>query len=126
MPVIPERMTNRAVVMEMPDMQQMLEKVKDRIGIPKDETANDAVLIQMLEDAVMAITLFCNRNRFPYQLEYIARQMVVKAFDRENGDHVASIKRGDTQITYSSVITEDNLSQEQRDICCKFRRFRVG
>jgi len=112
--------------MGMPDLLQMLEKVKARIGIPGDETANDAVLIQMLEDAVMAITLFCNRSVFPYQLEYVARQMVFAAFDRENGDHVAAIKRGDTQITYSSVITENSMTMEQRDICCKFRRFRVG
>ena len=113
-------------VMGKPDLLQMLEKVKARIGIPADETANDAVLIQMLEDAVMSITLFCNRQVFPYQLEYIARQMVVNAFYKENGEHVASIKRGDTQITYAETITEDSMSQEQRDICCKFRRFRTA
>ena len=110
----------------MPDLLQMLEKVKARIGIPVDETANDAVLIQMLEDAVMAVTLFCNRSVFPYQREYFARQMVFSACDRENGDHVAAVRRGDTQITYSAVITQDSMTQEQRDICCKFRRFRVG
>ncbi len=112
--------------MEMPDMQQMLEKLKLRLGIGEGVTAHDAVLLQMLEDSVMAITLFCNRKILPYQLEYVARQMAVNAFDRDNGDHVASIKRGDTQITYSSTITENSLTQEQRDICCKFRRFRTG
>ncbi len=124
--MVPVRMRKRAAVMGMPDFSQMLEKVKSRIGIGKEDTAGDAVLLTMLEDAVMAITLFCNRKVFPYQLEYVARQMVVSSFDRENGDHVASIKRGDTQITYSSVITENAMTQEQRDICCKFRRFRVG
>ncbi len=110
----------------MPDLQFMLEKVKLRIELPAEETANDAVLLQMLEDAVMAITLFCNRRVFPYQLEYVARQMVVNAFYKENKDHVSSIKRGDTQITYSEIITEDAMTQEQRDICCKFRRFRTA
>lgn len=110
----------------MADTQQMLEKVKERLGLNREDTSGDAVLLQMLEDAVMAITLFCNRRTFPYQLEYIARQMVAAAFYKENGDHVASIKRGDTQITYTSVITQDFMTQEQRDICCKFRRFRVG
>lgn len=112
--------------MKMPDMQQMLEKLKLRLEIGEGVTAHDAVLLQMLEDSVMAITLFCNRKTFPYQLEYVARQMVVNAFDRDNGDHVASIKRGDTQINYTTQITEDFLTQEQRDICCKFRRFRTG
>lgn len=112
--------------MAMADMQQMLEKLKLRLEIGEGVTAHDAVLLQMLEDAVMAITLFCNRKTFPYQLEYIARQMAVNAFDQDNSEHVASIKRGDTQITYSSTITENSMTQEQRDICCKFRRFRVG
>lgn len=112
--------------MAMADMQQMLEKLKLRLEIGEGVAAHDAVLLQMLEDAVMAITLFCNRKSFPYQLEYIARQMAVNAFERDNGEHVSSIKRGDTQITYSSTITENSLTQEQRDICCKFRRFRAG
>lgn len=110
--------------MAMPDTAPMLEKVKIRLGIGGGES--DPVLTQMLEDAVMSITLFCNRKVFPYQLEYIARQMVVNAFYKENGEHVASIKRGDTQITYAETITEDSMSQEQRDICCKFRRFRTA
>lgn len=107
----------------MPDLNSILEKVKLRLEIRNTE--NDVILLQMLEDAVMAITLFCNRKVFPYQLEYIARQMVVNAFYKENGDHVTAIKRGDTQITYATVITEDSMTQEQRDICSKFRRLRT-
>lgn len=114
------------MVVKMADLNSMLEKIKPRIGIRLEDKENDDVLLQMLEDAVMAVTLFCNRKVFPYQLEYIARQMVVNAFNKENGDHVESIKRGDTQITYAAVITEDSMTQEQRDICCKFRRLRVG
>lgn len=106
------------------NMEDMLSKVKSRIEVGSDE--NDTILRQMIEDAVMAITLFCNRKVFPWQLEYIARQMVVNAFQRENGENVASIKRGDTQITYSNMITQDSMTQEQKDICCKFRRFRTG
>lgn len=106
------------------NIEDMLEKVKSRIEIGGSE--NDITLRQMIEDAVMAITLFCNRKVFPWQLEYIARQMVVNAFQRENDENVASIKRGDTQITYANMITQDSMTQEQKDICCKFRRFRTG
>ena len=109
--------------MAAPDLDGMVSKVKIRIGV--DGVENDPVLRLMLEDAVMAITLFCNRQVFPWQLEYIARQMVVNAFERENGDNVAAIKRGDTQITYNNTITQDDMTQEEKDICCKFRRFRV-
>lgn len=107
----------------MADIEDMLVKVKIRIGVEGDE--NDPVLRLMLSDAVMTITLFCNRQVFPWQLEYVARQMVCRAYEKENGDNVASIKRGDTQINYGSTITQDDLTQEERDICCKFRKFRT-
>ena len=86
---------------------------------------NDPVLRLMLEDAVTAVTLFCNRDVFPWQLEYVVRHMAERAFERDNGDNVAAIKRGDTQITYGTALSQDDMSQEERDICCKFRRLRV-
>ncbi len=107
----------------MTDMEDMLKKVKTRTGAYGEE--NDPVLKLMLSDAMMAVTLFCNRQVFPWQLEYVVRQMVCRAYERDNGDNVASIKRGDTQITYGATITQDDLTQEERDICCKFRRFRT-
>ena len=51
--------------------------------------------------------------------------MVERAFERDNCDNVAAIKRVDTQITYGTAISQDDMSQEERDICCKFRRLRV-
>ena len=51
--------------------------------------------------------------------------MVVNVYNRDNGDNVASIKRGDTQINYAATITANDMTEEQRDICCKFRRVRV-
>lgn len=107
----------------MVNLDEMLEKVKIRIGVAGE--GNDPALRLMLEDSVQAITLFCNRTVFPWQLEYVARQMVVNAYYRDNGDNVAAIKRGDTQITYTSTITANDMTEEQRDMCCKFRRFRT-
>lgn len=74
------------------DWDEMLKKVKLRIGVAGEE--NDPVLRLMLEDAVTAVTLFCNRDVFPWQLEYVVRHMVERAFERDNGDNVAAIKRG--------------------------------
>ena len=108
------------------NQEEMLKKVKLRLGLGEEEGECDDVLRLMLEDAVMEIKIFCNRDVFPVQLEYVARQMVVNAFYKENGENVASIKRGDTQITYSETISRDDLSQEHRDICAKYRRLRMG
>lgn len=116
--------TRQGVRMEMLDVNDMLQKVKARIGLSESEE-QDVLLLQMLEDAMASITLFCNRSVFPWQLEYVARAMAVNEFLKENGECVAAIKRGDTQITYANTITAESMTQEQRDICCKFRRFRV-
>lgn len=107
----------------MVNLDEMLEKVKTRISVEGEE--NDPILRLMLADAVQAVTLFCNRTVFPPPLEYVARQMVANAYYRDNGNNVASIKRGDTQINYTSTITANDMTEEQRDMCCKFRRLRT-
>ncbi|MFG6336321.1 MAG: phage head-tail connector protein [Lachnospiraceae bacterium] len=110
----------------MINKDEILGKIKLRLGIAEEETEHDAVLRLMLDDAIMVISIFCNRDVFPIQLEYIARQMVVNAFYKENKDNVSSIKRGDTQITYTETISREDLTQEHRDLCCKYRVMRTG
>lgn len=110
----------------MIDKDEMLKKIKIRLGIKTEETEHDEVLRLMLDDAVMVIRIFCNRDVFPIQLEYVARQMVVNAFYKENGENVSSIKRGDTQITYTETISRDDMTQEHRELCCKYRVLRTG
>lgn len=110
----------------MIDKKEMLKKIKLRLWNTDEETEHDGVLRLMLEDAIMVIKIFCNRDVFPVQLEYVARQMVISAFHKENGDNVSSIKRGDTQITYTNTISQDDMTQEQKDLCCKYRRLRMG
>lgn len=110
----------------MIDKEEMLRKIKLRIWNTEEETEHDAVLRLMLEDAIRVILTYCNRTVFPVQLEYVARQMVVSAFRRDNGDNVSSIKRGDTQITYTDTISRDDMTQEQRELCNRYRRLRMG
>lgn len=110
----------------MINKEEMLKKIKLRIGLLEEETEHDEVLRLMLDDAVMVISIFCNRDVFPIQIEYVARQMVVNAFYKENRDNVSSIKRGDTQITYTETISRDDLTQEHRELCCKYRVLRTG
>lgn len=108
------------------NQEEMLKKIKLRLGLSEKEGEYDDVLSLMLEDAIMEIKIFCNRDVFPMQLEYVARQMVVNAFYKENGENVASIRRGDMQITYSETISREDLSQEHKDICAKYRMLRMG
>ena len=46
----------------MIDMDAMLKKVKVRLGISPEMTEHDEVLRLMLEDAVIMIRIFCNRE----------------------------------------------------------------
>ncbi len=110
----------------MADKQEMLNKIKLRLGIEQNDTAHDDILLLMLDDALMAITIYCNRHTFPWQLEYVARSMVLNEFSKENGESVASIKRGDTQITYANTISVQNMTAEQRDVCNKYRHCRMA
>ena len=43
----------------------------------------------------------------------------------ENGDDVASIKRGDTQINYKNTITKDSFTARQQDAMYRYRLVRV-
>lgn len=117
-------MGKQSQVMEMPDKEQMLKNIKLRLGIAETDTENDSILMLMLNDAIQTINVFCNRKIFPWQLEHVARQLVVNVYNRDNSDNVASIKRGDTQITYSGNMSENDLTIEHRELCARYRRLR--
>lgn len=104
----------------------MLQKVKTRQGIPADNTESDTVITLMLEDAMQAIRLYCHRTVFPAALEYVARDIVNTAIAGDSLENVASIKRGDTQITYSTAITEDSFTPRQKHAMNSYRRLRIG
>lgn len=67
----------------MIDKDEMLKKIKIRLGIKTEETEHDEVLRLMLDDAVMVISIFCNRDVFPIQLEDVitTKQIKQKLFD---------------------------------------------
>lgn len=102
----------------------MIDKIKLILGI---ETAdNDPVLELMVEDAKRAVVIYCNRHSFPEALEHVARELVVNAFKAENGDNVSSIKRGDTQITYTNTITSDSFTPRMVQQMNRYRILRLG
>ncbi len=101
----------------------MLDKVKLMLGI---ETAvQDAVLQLMIDDAKAAVRDYCNRKDFPEPLEYIVRELVADAYNAENGGNVASVKRGDTQINYTTVITKSAFTDRQRSAMNRYKKIRM-
>lgn len=100
-----------------------LEKIKELKKITGEDA--DSVLCIMIEDAEKAIMDYCHIRACPGQLEYLVRELVMAAYDNDNGGNVASIKRGDTQINYSSAITTDSFSDRQLRLLNGYRKFRI-
>lgn len=100
-----------------------LEAVKLLAGIENGE--QDGILLLMIADASAAVRDYCNRKECPPELEYIVRETVVNHYREENGNGVASVKRGDTQITYRDTITTDSFTSRQRAAMCRYRLVRM-
>lgn len=103
---------------------ETLEKIKALRSIKGEEP--DAVLQIMIEDANSSIKEYCHIKEVPDQLEYITRELVLATFDKDNGGNVASIKRGDTQINYTTFITADCFSERQKIVLNGYRKLRIG
>ena len=109
----------------------MLGKIKVRLaslGILKGEedASQDGVLLLMLEDAQEAVKAYCHRKDIPTGLEYVVRELVVRAVQADNADNVSAIKRGDTQINYTAAMTADSFAEKELRVLNSFRRVRTG
>ena len=101
----------------------MLASVKTLLGIETDK--QDAILQVMIDDAKAAVRDYCNRKVYPEQLDYVAREMVVNAFNSNNEGNVTSIKRGDTQISYAEPITGAVFTDRQRSAMNRYKVIRM-
>lgn len=79
----------------------MLEQIKILLGIT--DTESDALLGIMIDDARSAIISYLNRKDFPDGLNFAIRDMVVKAYKESVLGGVASVSRGDTSISYTTI-----------------------
>lgn len=109
----------------------MLEKIKVRLaslGIlqGEEDTSQDGVLLQMLEDAQETVKAYCHRKDIPKGLEHVVRELVVRSVQADNADNVSAIKRGDTQINYMTAMTADDFTEKEIRVLNSFRRLRTG
>ncbi len=109
----------------------MLDKIKIRLaslGFLKDEedTSQDGVLLLMLEDAQDAVKAYCHRKDIPKGLEHVVRGLVVRSVQVDNVDNVSAIKRGDTQINYTTTMTSDSFTEKEIKVLNSFRKLRTG
>lgn len=109
----------------------MLEKVKIRLAalgilVSKDDTSQDEVLELMIHDATDAVLAYCHRKTLPDALSGVVRELVVRTAQSEGAENVASVKRGDTQISYVQTISRDSFTALEIHILNSYRRLRIG
>lgn len=109
----------------MINTDETLRKIKIKQGIPEKNTDNDATLLLMLSDAMDAVCAYCHRKRCPDELEYLVRELVINALAADNVGSVASIRRGDTQISYNTSITTDSCTDRQIRALNSFRIMKI-
>lgn len=103
-----------------------LEKIKKVLSLPLEETGQDDILNIMVGDAEDAVKGYCHIRKVPESLEFIVRELVVSSFRSDNGGNVASIKRGDTQINYSTAITAESFTERHLKVLNGYRKLRTG
>lgn len=109
----------------------MLEKIKIRMASlgmlqSAEDTSQDAVLRQILDDAQEAVKAYCHRKDIPKGLEHVVRELVVRSVKADNADNVAAIRRGDTQISYAEAVTADGFTEKEIKVLNSFRKLRIG
>ena len=122
----PGRTVIRGKAGKMETELTMLEKIKKLLSIPLEETGKDDVLNIMIADAEDAIKGYCHIRQVPGQLDFVVRELVMNGFRNDNGGNVASIKRGDTQINYSTAITAESFTDRHLKVLNGYRKLRTG
>lgn len=103
----------------------MLETIKLILGIAENDISLDNILNLMIEDTTTAVLNYCNINKLPEQLKYIIREIVINKFKEGQENNIQSIKRGDTQITYTSPIDINCFTDKQRYALNRFRKITI-
>lgn len=101
----------------------MLEKVKLMLGIKSNDTSYDDILNLMIEDTTTAVLNYCRIRKLPKELESTVREIVVNKYKSIEIDNVESVKRGDTEVTYSEAIGVKDFTDIQKASLNRFRRF---
>jgi len=103
------------------DFADLLANFKKILGIDGDD--NDFMLGWILRDSIQAVLDYCRIKRLPQTLYDFVLGIATRQFNFDNGGAVASIKRGDTTVSYGGTIgIEDFTSKDQRRLNA-YRRF---
>ena len=98
---------------------ERLEKLKMLLGI--EGTDEDELLTFILESTEQKILNYCNINELPAELENVLIEMAARFYNSPDGV-AASMKVGDTSVSYSTTKDEQNIIHDYKAQLCRFRR----
>lgn len=107
-----------------------LEKLKNLLGIPDEDVAQDTVLEFVLEDVKEIILNYCNLEELPDKLVHTGYRMAMDLYRCEKpGDSitpltVTSISEGgtSTSFTYTSALLTDDILKDYKRQLNRFRK----
>ena len=111
-------------------IDKLLKSVKARLTIQEEDTSQDALIKEEIEDLVVEVLEYCSLKELPRALEpFVKRNVVSYIKSGTTGvvggwdEEVKSISRGDTTI--NMLTTKERLTVEDVKVLDKFKDKRV-
>lgn len=97
----------------------LLDSIKEILGL--DDAS--PMLEWILKDAIQAVLDYCHLSVLPEALKTFVVLLVVRKFNAENSGNIASIKRGDTSISYNEPLSTSEFTPLEISRLNAYRRF---
>ena len=102
---------------------ELLESIKILLEI--EDNSRDEVLKIMIEDSKRAILDYCLINTYKKEFDSAVRELVVTAFKFGENEGVASITRGNTSISYTTI-DSSSFSEKIKAMLHRYKKIKVG
>lgn len=101
----------------------LLQSIKILLEITDE--SKDAILTLMIEDGKRAIVDYCHIQKFPKELEYVVRDVVVQGYQHMEQEGIASMQRGNTSISYQGI-DMTSFNEKQRQVLHRYKKIILG
>lgn len=101
----------------------LLESIKKLLEI--EDNSRDEFLKIMIEDSKRAILDYCILKEYKNEFDAAVRELVVTAFKSGENEGVASITRGNTSISYTTI-DSSSFSEKIKATLHRYKKIKVG
>ena len=102
---------------------ELLESIKILLEI--EDNSRDEFLKIMIEDSKRAILDYCILKEYKNEFDSAVRELVVTAFKSGENEGVASITRGNTSVSYTTI-DSSVFSEKIKAMLHRYKKIKVG